>query len=171
MTRSRFLNDTPEEKEKRRQQRLADRRDIPLAYQLGYYLGEKIVNDFLPCLDVDSIRLNKQIDVSPDESAEARRLHDEWSATYEREEENSNSEEWKALRAYHKMLEEKYLPPELKCHFTLLNIPTSDLLEFKKGLGASLWNCDMSHYKTEADCIKVEPDDQGFFTVITLERG
>ena len=68
------------------------------------------------------------------------------------------------------MLEEKYLPKTIECRFQLLNITEENMKDFKKGVGASLWDCDCSHYSTEVKDIDVKADEDGLFTIITLKR-
>jgi hypothetical protein len=74
-----------------------------------------------------------------------------------------------ALRAYHKELEDKYLPKVLVCHVDPINVV--DMEEFKKGVRTSLWDCDMCHYNIrENSDIDVAYDEDYYFTIITLKR-
>lgn len=160
-----------EDKQKYKNQRLEQRAGLSLAYQLGFYVGEQIVNRYLPTLSVDMLQTRNVISVSSDEQAEAERLNNEWFNKRQfKSSDDDSKEEWELLRAYHKMLEEKYLPKTLECHFTLLNINEGDMEEFKKGIGYSLWDCDCSHYNVEEESISVVADNEGYFTVITLKR-
>ncbi len=68
------------------------------------------------------------------------------------------------------MLEEKYLPKFVDCHFQLLNITEENMVEFKLGLRDSLWGCDASHYSTDPDDIEVKADEDGWFTNIRLKK-
>lgn len=158
-----------EDKQKYKNQRLEQRAGLTLAYQLGFYVGEQIVNRYLPTLSVDMLQTRNVISVSPDEKAECERLEVEWFNKSQLKYTDSK-EEWELLRAYRRMLEEKYLPKTLECHFTLLNINEGDMEEFKKGIGYSLWDCDCSHYNVEKESISVVADNEGYFTVITLKR-
>lgn len=84
----------------------------------------------------------------------------------------ATEEEWNAVKAYHEMLESKYLPETIECHFGLLNISDisdSDMQEFKKGIGESLWDSDSSYYHTDSEHIEVNNNDFSF-TIITLKR-
>lgn len=184
---------TPEKREQMRKDRLEQRASLSLAYQLGYYVGEEIVSRHLPTLSVDGIQTNKNISVTCAEGDECRRLNNLWFSKVEEfrvkylSERNgkisnverleidnkvreSTKEYWEDLRAYHKMLEDKYLPKTVECHFQLLNIPEEHMSEFKKGLEASLWDCDCSHYSTNPEDIEVKADDDGYFTTITLKK-
>lgn len=163
---------TQKQKDDVKKRSLAARASWTLAYQLGFYVGEQIVDRCLPTLSVDSIKTRKNISVTAGEGDECRRLNDVWfKKTFEDRGNEKNSEtEWKALRAYHEMLEEKYLPKTVDCHFQLLNITEENMKDFKKGIGASLWDCDCSHYSTLPKDIKVKADEDGWFTIITIKR-
>lgn len=188
-----ILKLSEEEKKELVNKRLEKRESLTLAYQLGYYIGEEIVNRFLPTLSCDSIHTNNNISVTCAEGDECRRLNDVWFNKTQEVRYNLNKEsrekqdgkksweiddesrkatekEWEELRAYHKMLEEKYLPKTLECKFQILNINPNDMDEFKKGISHSLWNCDCSHYSTKEEEIVVEADEEGWFTVITLKK-
>lgn len=184
---------TPEKREEMRQERLANKAAMPLAYQLGWYVGEEIVHRFLPTLSVDSIQTNKNISVTCAEGDECRRLNDVWynktqEVRYQLNKESKEKQdckksweiddesreatkaEWEALRAYHEMLEEKYLPKTVECHMQVLHITEENMQAFKEGIGASLWDCDGSHYSTNPEDIDVKDDEDGWFTVITLKK-
>jgi hypothetical protein len=167
---------SPEKRAEIKKDALERRAALTLAYQLGYYVGEEIVSRYLPTLSVDSITTRKNISVTCAEGDEARRLNAVWFNKYhtvkgtDAERSEATQEEWKALRAYHKMLEEKYLPKTVECHLQLLNITENDMAEFKKGVSHSLWDCDGSHYSTNPEDIDVKADEDGWFTVITLKK-
>lgn len=167
---------TPEEKEEMRQKALARRAALSLAYQLGYYVGEQIVQRYLPTLSVDMIHTRKNISVTCAEGDECRRLDKVWFEKVhsvkgtEAEKKKATEPEWNALRDYHEMLEAKYLLPAIDCSFQLLNVTEENMEEFKKGVGTSLWDCDCSHYSCRPEDIEVKADEEGWFTVITLKR-
>lgn len=175
--RSKFFKElTPEKREEMKQKALKTRASWSLAYQLGIYLGENIIHRFLPTLSVDSPQTRTNISITSGEADECKRLNDVWYNKRtsirgtEDEQSKASAEEWKALRAYHEMLEEKYLPKTLECHFILLNITEEHMADFKKGVGDSLWDCDCSHYSTKSEDIEVKADDDGWFTNIILKR-
>ena len=122
------------------------------------------------------LQTRKVISVTSDEYRECENLDNIWYNKRilldgtEIEKTNATKKEWDALRVYHKMLEDKYLPKTIDCHFCLLNISENDMKEFKKGIGFSLWDCDCSHYSVNEENISVVADDIGMFTVITLIR-
>lgn len=185
---------TPEKLEEMKQERLKDRASLSLASQLGYYVGEEIVRRYLPTISVDSIHTNTNISVTCAEGDECRRLRDTWRNSREEARVRLNKElresnpdiawweidnkvseatetEWKALRAYHEMLEEKYLPKTVECHFSFLNVSEENMQDFKEAIGGVLWDCDCSHYLVEPENIDVKADEDGYFTIITLKRG
>ncbi len=162
---------TPEEKAESTKRRLAERAQLSLAYQLGIYVGEEIVHRYLPTLSCDSITTRTNISVTCAEGDEARRLNDVWfKIAHNTNDSTADTAEWKALRAHHEMLEEKYLPKTVECHFQLLNIREEDMADFKRGVSHSLWGCDASHYSTDENDISVEADKDGWFTIITLKK-
>lgn len=167
---------TPAKKAAVKKRLLEARASLTIAYQLGYYVGEDIVNRRLPTLSVDSLKTRNVIKATPEEEVECKRLNDVWFSKRmafrgdEKEATKATKKEWDEMRAYHEMLEEKYLSKTLECHFSCLNISEKDMAEFKKGIGVSLWNCDCSHYSCNAEDIQVTPDEDGWFTVITLKK-
>lgn len=172
--RSKFFKEfTEEERLAFKKKRLEERSKWSLPYQLGFYVGEEIVHRFLLTLSVDSIHTINNISVTCAEGDECRRLHDVWFNKHgfgQSKDSGGDSEEWKALRVYHEMLEEKYLPKTIDCHFQFLNIAEEHMIEFKKGVSVSLWDCDASHYSTNPNDIEVIADDDGWFTNIKLKR-
>lgn len=180
MTRSKIIDKffklTQKDKERLRKKRVEERKKLTLAYQLGYYIGEEIVRRYLPTLSCEEITTNKIIQVRISEADERRRLDNIWYNKYSSikgtnsERSNAAKEEWEALRTYCKMLEDKYLPKTIECSFQLLNVGRKDISDFKKGIGASLWDCDCSHYSCNTKDISVKMDKDGFFTTITLAK-
>ena len=168
---------TPERREEMRQERLKRKASLTLAFQLGIYVGEYIIHRFLPTLSVDLLHTNKNISVTAAEADECKRLTDDWLGKCwafkgtEEEKHKATEKEWKALRAYHEMLEEKYLPKTVECHMHTLNITEEHMDDFKSGIGIALWDCDCSHYLTEPENIDVKDEEDGYFTVITLKKG
>ena len=153
--------------------RIEERSKLSLALQLGFYVGEGIVIRYLPTLSVDDIQTRKVISVTHAENKEAKRLNDVWytkRSASKNDDDTESEEEWKALRAYHEMLEAKYLPSAIKCYFGVLNITEENMADFKRGVAMSLWDCDCSHYSTKPENISVVADEDGYFTVITLIR-
>ena len=132
------------------------------------YVGEHIVNRYLPTLSTDMIHSNRVIEVSEEDSLENKRLDTEWFSTTRHMpnwdgEVDGSKEKWNEYFQHNKMLEKKYLPGKLECHLGLLKI--NDMVEFKKGLQDSLWNCDMCSYNIEPENIKIENDMVSGFTI------
>lgn len=141
---------------------------VTLAYQLGYYVGEQIVDQHLVTLSCDEIQTRKTISVNCAEGDEYRRLNNVW---FEKRTSKLDSEsEWQALRAHHTFLKNKYIPVILECYFSVIHIENTDLEEFKKGIGCSLWDSDCSYYSTKSEDIDVKTDEDRWFTIITLKK-
>jgi hypothetical protein len=118
-------------------------------YQLGYYVGEYIYSRFLPTLSTDLLQTRNVIKVSEEDELENKRLCDEWSV-------DGWNGNWVEYYQHNQMLEKKYLPHELKCHFDLLHIKKEK--QFKDGLINSLWGCDMCYYSLNPEDITIEQD-------------
>lgn len=165
---------TEEQELKLKEKRITQRKAMSLALQLGYFVGEQIVGRYLPTLYTDLIRTKKVISVTHAENAEYNRLNNAWFSkrSQSKTDDHSDSEEeWDALMSYSKMLEDKYLPPTIQCFFGALYVAEEHMADFKKGVGAALWDCDCSHYSTNSDNIDVKDDEDGYFTIITLKKG
>lgn len=166
---SRLISELKPEDEKRLKTRRLERiKSMTAEYQLGCYVGDEIVRRHLPCLSVDMIHTNNVIPVTPEEAARAEELNDTWFNNH-KDGGGDQDPNWIALRAFHKEMEDKYLPKTVECYFDPLNI--DNWSEFKKGVRTSLWNCDICHYDIrEDDDIDVKLTDEYFFTIITLKR-
>lgn len=172
-----FPRFTPEEQEEFKEKMRKRRSEWTLAFQLGISIGEQIVSRYLPTLSVDDIKTRTNISVTAGEGDECRRLNDVWfnklwaiPGDDEDAKHKATEAEWKALRDYHEMLEEKYLPKTVECSFQVLNITEEHMADFKKGVSSALWDCDCSHYSTKPEDIEVKADDDGWFTTITLKK-
>lgn len=160
---------TDVEKESLKQRRLEHTASLTMAYQLGVYVGEYIVDKFLPTLSIDSIHTNTNISVTCVEGDTCRRLTDVWFEKSHGKE--SSIEAWQDLMTHRRKMEDKYLPKTVECHIAPLNIKEVDITEFKNGLIATLWNCDCSHYSTNPEDILIDMETESYFTVITLHKG
>jgi hypothetical protein len=161
---------TPDEREEMRQERIEHKQSLTAEFQLGDYVGEHIVARFLPTLSTDKLQSRKVIQVSEEDTQKHNELDEAWWNTTEYGETPNaadKEERWKQLLANQRMLEKKYLPNPLKCHLPILNIQNE--LEFKQGLKASLWDCDMCSYNIDAENIKIYDDEDSYFTVIEFK--
>lgn len=165
---------TPEEIEEQRMGRLNRIKSLTLEYQLGYFVGDYIVDHYLPTLSTDPIRSKNCIEVSDEDFMENERLSTTWSNRYEwgkfpdiKQENNVNSL-WEAYRAHSEKLSKKYLPEVLKCTFNPINVENLD--EFKKGIADALWDSDICAYSTDLNDIKIYHDDEYYLTYIELKR-
>jgi hypothetical protein len=112
------------------------------------------------------IHTKNVISVTPEEELRAKELNDTW---YNNHKDGGDEDpNWLALRAFHKEMEDKYLPKSVECYFSPLNI--DNMSEFKRGIKTSLWDCDICHYDIEEDNIDVKITDDYYFTIITLKR-
>jgi len=159
---------SPEYKEKMINKNKEYLKNVSMDYQLGFYIGENIVDNYLPTLSTDMIHSRKVIKVSEKDEIENNRLDDEWfnSCTHERGN-SGDKEKWEAYFNHNKMLERKYLPQTLECVFSLIRI--DDMNKFKEGIKESLWNCDMCSYNIDEDKIEITNDLELGFTHIKFQ--
>ncbi len=129
-------------------------KDPTIAYQLGTYVGEYIINKYLPTLSIDYIHTNKNIVVTCAEGDEYRRLNDVWF----NKRPNDASVEWNALKKHENMLYDKYLPKTLECRIPFLCVNEYNIEDFKNGLIEVLWDCDCCNYKIGSDDIIIEKE-------------
>ncbi len=163
---------TPEYKERQIKEHQEYLDKITVDYHLGYFVGEHIVNRYLPTLSTDMIQSNRVIKVSEEDSIENRRLDKEWYSTTKYQdkydgENDGDKNKWELYFQHNKMLEQKYLPQKLECHLGLIKFNNEK--EFKEGLHSSLWDCDMCSYNIEPENIKIENDMVNGFTIITFQ--
>jgi len=163
---------SPEYKQKQIEEHQNYLDEISIDYQLGYYVGEHIVNRYLPTLSTDMIQSRNIIKVSEEDEIENKRLDEEWFKTTRHNddwdgENDGDKNKWDLYHQHNKMLEKKYLPKELDCHLRLIKF--NDEKEFKEGLRSSLWDCDMCSYNIEIENIKIEYEMEFGYTIITFQ--
>jgi hypothetical protein len=163
---------TPEYKQKQIEENQKYLDEVTVDYHYGYFVGEHIVNRYLPTLSTDMLQSRNVIKVSEEDIVENVRLNDEWFKTTRHNddwdgENDGNKNKWELYFQHNKMLEQKYLPKKLDCHLRLLKI--NDEKEFKEGLRSSLWDCDMCSYNIDVENIKIENDMVNGFTIITFQ--
>ena len=147
--------------------------NLDMDYQLGYFVGEKIVTNYLPTITTDGITSRNCIKVSEEDTIENKRLDDEWFSTtrygsnHNKEDKNGDKEKWDLYYQHNKMLERKYLPPTLTCHLPLIRFVNET--QFKEGIKHSLWDCDMCSYNIDIENIKIENDMEMCFTKIIFQ--
>ena len=143
-------------------------KNVSMDWQLGYYIGENIVDNYLPTLSTDMIYSRKVIQVSEEDTIENKRLDEEWfNSCLHVKGDSGDKEKWEAYFNHNKMLEKKYLPQTLECVFSLIGI--RDMKKFKDGLRNSLWNCDMCSYNIDEDKIEITNDLELGFTHIKFQ--
>jgi len=147
-----------------------------LSNQLGYYVGEYIVNRYLPSLSCDASHTRTVIDVNEDDARECDILDKAWFKTAMKNRGNGkpaggDTEEWKSLQECRQRLKVKYLPEKLECPLPILVLDDMDITLFKEGLGVSLWDCDMSYYSCDPKDIEIVlPKEEYDRTTIFLKR-
>lgn len=111
-------------------------------YNLGYMIGEYILWQYLPTLNIHPCQSCHVIEVSTDEMTEFNRLHDIWF--HLRNKSGERDIAWEQLKIYEKYLDTKYLPETVECY---LPITLSDITEnIEQGIYQSLWDSDCSCY-------------------------
>jgi hypothetical protein len=141
-------------------------------YYLGILVGEIIYQKYLPTMDVDMLHSKHVINVTPEEKAEADRLHDILNATYS---DGTPRDKWghkESTSIAHKnwinyiyKLAKIHLPETLHCRFE--KIAVNDMNEFKKGLNDYLWDTDLSWYKAN-DNLWVDTHEISYYSEVIL---
>lgn len=163
---------SPEYKEKRIKDNEEYLQKVSMDWQVGFYVGQDIVHNYLPTLSTDMIHSRNVIQVSEEDNVENQRLAAEWFSTTKYQDnwngdEDGSKDKWELYFQHNKMLEKKYLPKILDTAFGLLRI--DDMDKFKDGLIDSLWNCDMCSYNLDKDKIVIKQDMLNGFTEIKFE--
>jgi hypothetical protein len=162
----RKFNFTPEERQAALERRIKAIQSMSLEFQLGCYVGDYIVDKYLPTLDVNMLRSKHVINVGAEEKLKYEKLHADWYRKYNETKEDK-SPEWDELMTFRKELKKKYLPHTLDCFVAPLNV--KNMKDFKRGIMRSLWDCDMCSYKAgSVDDIIVEMEDNYFSSIIKL---
>lgn len=137
-----------------------------LNYDLGFFVGEYIINKFLPTLSISMIRTNITIPCTIGEADEYNRLNDLWYEEYQKNKDD-NLESWVKLREFYTKLQTKYLPHELKCYVYKIN--PSNMKKFKLGIIDSLWGSDACSYSLSPEDIEVDYDDYSTIIIFKLD--
>jgi hypothetical protein len=138
--------------------------------QLGYYVGEYIVDHYLPTLNTDLLKTRNIINVSDEEFKEYEKLEDNWKRKLKiYDGDGDSNKEFEESKKYRNILANKYLPKILKCNVP--KVAPTDIEQFKKGIVSALWNSDLSWYscKTENIEIKIYNDDYVWCSEIRLK--
>lgn len=163
---------SPEYKQKQIEEHQKYLDEVSMDHQLGYYVGEYIVNRYLPTLTTDMLQTRNVIEVNEEDTKENKRLDIEWFLTTRHMRDwngknDGDKEKWDLYYQHNKMLEKKYLPNPLECMLELIKF--NDETEFKKGLRFSLWDCDVCSYNIEPENVKIEYDMEMGFTKISFQ--
>lgn len=139
-------------------------------YQLGIYVGEYIVSNYLPTISTDMMHTNKVIKVSEEDTKEFDIIHNAWAEKILGANWSSDKKfpkEWNAYLTFRKKLQKKYMPETLKAYVPKIKINKEKIEDLKHGIAVSLWDCDCCSYHIEHDKILIE--DSGRHTTITLQ--
>ncbi len=131
---------------------------MDLNKQLGYYVGEYIIDHYLPTLNTDLLTTKTIINISNEENKEYERLEEIWKKRNKTYDSYGKSLEFEDQRKYVKILADKYLPKILECNVPKV-IPI-DMEQFKKGIGTALWDSDLSWYSCKNVDIEFEQTDE-----------
>lgn len=158
-----------------KEKRLKHKESLTLSYQLGRYVGEKIsVN--IPSLSCDGGGTRKVHTVTTEEQKEVDRLYGLYRERNDGKDQDKTDEERKEItklfyeyRKYVHTLEKKYFPPTIDLIVNLVNVPESEIDDFKRGISRSLWDSDTCTYNLNVENITVEDDESLYFTKIKLK--
>jgi hypothetical protein len=166
-----LIKDTSPEKPKKDKNKVVERlrermkNHIPkkpesksVEYQLGFMIGDYIVEKYLPVIDIYSQTKNT-INVSDEDRIEYERLNKLWFKT-DFHDKHVAKDEWFNLRTFGMSLEKKYLPHILKCY--IYPISVENIIDLKRGIRDSLWDCDKCCYKIETDDDIIIENEYGF---------
>lgn len=160
---------TPEFLKKMKEERINEKKSKSLEYQLGFYVGQYIIDHYLLTLSVDIIKTRNVIEVSKEDTDKLKDLEEIWlKSSINKNDEESTNHFWNQYMKFYKVINEKYYPKILKCHLSTLNV--ENITEFKRGLIVSLWDCDCCAYSLKPEEIKIYDEDDMFFTIIELKR-
>jgi hypothetical protein len=129
-------------------------------YHLGTYVGEHIVDRYLPTLSIDVMQSRTVLQVSEEDAAQNKTLEEAWAMDMD------TPANWEAYHTHSKELQKKYMPAVLECPLPLTKF--NDEAEFKAGLRNALWECDICSYDISPENIKIEHDMERAITRIFL---
>ena len=112
------------------------------------YVGQYILDHYLPTLNTDALKTRQIINVSDEELKEHTRISEELSNSYHFNGGNGDSTEaFKRYKKYNDFLAEKYLPKVLECKIP--KVYPTDMSLFIQGITETLWDSDLSWYSTQ----------------------
>ena len=128
-----------------------------LEYQLGVFIGEFIIGNYLPTLNIDSLLTHTVINVTEDEKNKYDELNDLWFKSVRGDKDISNTN-WNNMRRFQLEMENKYLPPVIECYVPGFDV--QDYVTLKEGIRESLWDSDLCHYSIDVDNIDINEYDE-----------
>lgn len=135
-------------------------------YQLGFMIGEYIVSEYLPTIDV-YCKTHHTINVSEEDRLEYERLDKLWYDKYNHSK-NEAKEDWFNLRTFAMSLEKKYLPHILECR--IYPIVVENIIDLKQGIRDSLWDCDNCCYKIKTDDDIIIENAEKYYNMFSIVK-
>ena len=132
-----------------------------LEYKMGVMVGQHILSNFLPSLNIEGAKYNNGVDVSKEDSDKLDILTRKWFNIKDK-----NSDEYKSawkdrLDFYHELLV-KYLPHKLRCTIPIDLTEIENIIDVKNGIKDCLWDSDICSYDIELDNIIIEPSEHQY---------
>jgi len=144
-----------------------------LNYQLGIYVGEHIVSQYLPTLSTDGLKSRNVIELSVEDTTKCNILNKALTDSYRwnggtGDRDGTGPILHKTWLAHQNKMADKYLPQILEC--LVPKVHPTKMSEFKLGIIESLWDCDLCWYSINADDIEfVQTDKYAWCTKIYLK--
>ena len=143
------------------------KKKITLEESLGEYIANYLIARHIPSLSCNACTVNT-IPVSLEESAEYKRLDEEWfKAAVIKNSPSSN--EWNTITAYRCKLKKKYLPHTLNCRIPSIDMSNAKTLaRIKKSLIAALWDWDFCEWSLESKDVELYSDEYSSYVKLKL---
>lgn len=136
-----------------------------LEFQLGLYIGDDIVKNYLPCLSIDG-DTNNPIEVSDEDTMEYEKVKKALDAI-EFDNRCEESPKWKEYITFRKMLYKKYLPESIDCWVNRIE-SVMNMNDLKSGIQVALCDSDVCSYNT--DIIEIRNDEVMLRSIVTIYR-
>lgn len=138
-------------------------------WNIGFLIGELIVEKYLPSLHGLECYTNQSVVVSDEDAKRYSELEDVWYSEHCKKDNKKRSDElWVEYREFAISLYQKYLPEVLKCHIPIID--NVNIEEVKSGIRVALWDSDRCVYNisTNNDIIIEKDKYSKTYSVIKL---
>jgi hypothetical protein len=135
-----------------------------LNYQLGEYVGEYILDHFLPSISVGHGYTRNIIQCTIGEADKHKRLEKAWHDLSDSDR-MIETKPWHEMLDFGRSLEDKYLPHTLRCF--LNRVTPTDMDKFLDGVISTLWHSDVCCYCLDKESIEFKQDK--YHTIINLK--